>query len=110
MKKQKFKRGNLVHVAKDLGQSMSHFRNDTDAIIIGSYADLFGGDGYDRYTIMFLDNGEQCAWYWEDQLTLIDEGGKHLFDIAAENKKNFPKRDCNITDEVAALLMYHLFP
>jgi hypothetical protein len=41
---QKFKRGDKVHIAKDLWPSMPHFDNDRDAIIIGSYRDQYGGD------------------------------------------------------------------
>ena len=44
MKKQKFSTGDHVKVAKDLGSTMRHFQNDCEAIIIGSYADRFGGD------------------------------------------------------------------
>ncbi len=68
---QKFKRGDLVHIAKDLGESMSHFTADKDAVIIGSYADQFGGSNIKSYTIMFLDTGDECSWYDEHQLTFL---------------------------------------
>ena len=57
MTKQKYKRGNLVHIAKDLGDHMSHFTSDKDVIIVGSYADQYGGSDTDSYTVMFVDDG-----------------------------------------------------
>lgn len=39
----KFHKGDLVHVAADLGMSMDHFAKDIDAIVIGSYRDQYGG-------------------------------------------------------------------
>jgi hypothetical protein len=79
---QKFKNGDLVRVAKDLGPRMSHFTADCDAIVIGSYADQFGGGSDDddedsraqhQYTLYLKDEGE-TSWYEEDQLTLIESG------------------------------------
>ncbi len=84
-KEQKFKRGNLVHIAKDLGSRMSHFYNDVDAIIVGSYADLYGGSNTESYMVMFVETGGRGCWYEEHQLTLINEGGKHLFQEAYKN-------------------------
>jgi hypothetical protein len=49
---------------------MSHFRSGCDAIVISSYADEFGGDNTDSYTIR-LEEGGISAWYYEHQLTLI---------------------------------------
>ena len=70
MKVQKFKKGDLVRIAKDLGPSMSHFQSDCDAIIIGSYADKYRGDNTDSYTLHLKGRG-QVSWYEEHQLTLI---------------------------------------
>lgn len=95
-KEQKFKRGNLVHIAKDLGSMMNHFENDKDAIIVGSYADQFGGDETTKYTVMFLDTGDRCSWYQEWQLTLIDEGGEHLFEEAIKNRERISKQNTDI--------------
>lgn len=95
-KEQKFKRGNLVHIAKDLGSMMSHFENDKDAIIVGSYADEYGGSDTKRYTVMFLDTGGKCSWYIEHQLTLIDEGGEHLFEEANKNRERISKQNTDI--------------
>jgi hypothetical protein len=71
--KQKFKRGDLVMIAKDLGSSMQHFTADRRAIVIASYKEQFGG-GPDRahiYTI-FIEGGGETSWYYEHQLTLIE--------------------------------------
>lgn len=75
---QQFTRGDVVHIAKDLGDSMSHFENDRDAVILGSYRDQYGGgpSGEDHYTVMFLDTGGTCSWYYDHNLTLVRHGGE----------------------------------
>jgi len=66
----KFKIGDKVHINKELGSSMSHFKNDIDVIIIGTS----GEDEYVKYSVLFLD-GTQCAWYYEKQLIFIEHVG-----------------------------------
>lgn len=90
--KQKFKRGNLVHIAKELGSMMSHFENDKDVIIVGSYADQYGGNNTKSYTVMFED-GNTSSWYEESQLTLINEGGEHLFEEAKKRREKISKQN-----------------
>jgi hypothetical protein len=69
---QKFHRGDLVHVVKDLGSSMSsHFTADVDAIVIGSYNDKYGGGNTQDYTLHLKGSG-QCSWYHESQLELLE--------------------------------------
>ena len=79
MNEQKFQKGDLVHVAANLGSAMSHFTADIDGIIIGSYADQYGGSGTDSYTLHLKGRGE-CSWYWENQLTLIEADRLDLLD------------------------------
>jgi len=118
MSKQKFKRGNLVRVAKNLGDMMSHFRNDADAIIFGSYADQFGGGAQQSksYTLVFIEDGGQSSWYDENQLTLLDEGGEHLFDEANKKREEIEKRNItleyiseNIEGEISSQSILFLF-
>lgn len=70
---QKFHKGDWVRVAKDLGPCMEHFHSDVEAIVIGSYADQYGGDCHEDYTIHIKGSG-QCSWYHGHQLTLIESG------------------------------------
>lgn len=102
-KEQKFKRGNLVHIAKDLGSMMNHFDNDKDAIIVGSYADQYGGGNTKSYTVMFVETGSECSWYEEQQLTLIDDGGEHLFEKAKKNRKRISEQNTDINYIVSKL-------
>ena len=74
---QKYKKGDLVHVAKNLGTSMSHFTSDVEAIVMGSYKDLCGGSDTKSYTLHIKGEGE-TSWYYEHQLTLIEH---NRFDI-----------------------------
>jgi hypothetical protein len=76
--RQTFQRGDLVHVAKDLGQSMSHFRCNCDAVVVASYADLYVDSApkdsrYRRIYQLQMKNGNRSAWYFEDQLTLVEK-------------------------------------
>jgi hypothetical protein len=86
--KQKFKRGDVVHIAADLGPTMSHFTADKDAIVMHSYADKYGGDSHDIYSLMFCDDGSQCSWYHEHQLTFLRHGGEQEIDrVTSEREK-----------------------
>jgi len=85
---QKYNKGDHVQVAKDLGQSMSHFQNDCEAIIIASYDDQYGGGNTDSYTI-HVKGGGQTSWYYEHQLELIEANRLDLleqWEIAAKNE------------------------
>jgi len=68
---QQFQKGDLVRVAKDLGDWTAHFQCDCDAIVIGSYADQYGGSDTKSYTI-FIRNDGKVSWYDEHQLNLIE--------------------------------------
>lgn len=84
---QKFNKGDLVKVAKDLGQCMSHFTNDCEAIVMYSYNDKYGGGNTKSYGIYIKGEG-QTAWYEEPQLELIEAGRIDLLDKwEAEAKK-----------------------
>jgi hypothetical protein len=97
MLKQKFRRGNLVHIKK--GTCPAYFEQGRDAIIIGSYDDLYGGGNIFEYTVMFEEGGES-AWYHGNSLILIDEGGENLIEQAKEKAfiKNAKKvlLECNL--------------
>lgn len=46
---QQFKRGDVVRIAEDLGQSMSHFGGKGEtAVVMGSYRDQYGGNDRDE--------------------------------------------------------------
>lgn len=70
---QKFHKGDWVRVATELGPHMSHFTADCEAIVIGSYADQYGGNDHESYTLHINGRGE-CSWYYGNQLTLIESG------------------------------------
>ncbi|KKL65339.1 hypothetical protein LCGC14_2155950 [marine sediment metagenome] len=77
MSKQMFHKGDLVHVTKDMPSYMSHFTGDSDAIVIGSYADQYGGTTINDYTLHLKGRG-QTSWYEENQLTLIERNRSDL--------------------------------
>jgi len=69
---QKYHKGDHVRIAADLGGSMSHFPKDCEAIVIGSYADQYGGGGrVDPTYTLYIKGLGRHSWYYESQLTLI---------------------------------------
>jgi len=81
---QKFNKGDHVRVAKDLGESMSHFENDCEAIVMYTYAERYWGDNHKSYCIYIKGRG-QVSWYYEHQLELIETGRLDLLE-AWENE------------------------
>ena len=74
--RQKYQHGDMVRIAYDLGNTMSHFESGVDAIILGSYQDLFGGGmehQYREYSVYIRGKGD-VSWYKEEQLELIKKG------------------------------------
>ena len=90
---QKFPRGCKVRVGDDLGEFMSHFPSGFDAIVEFSYAQKFRGNNVDSYSLIVLEDGvpvNSIAWYYENQLTLIDsdtEAGKAIIDKWEDNQR-----------------------
>jgi len=93
---QKFHKGDLVHVAKNLGPCMSHFTLDVDAIVIGSYSDQFGGGGTSSYTLHLKGPGKS-SWYEEHQLSLIEHNRIDILEQweAEEKAERDMKSDLN---------------
>jgi hypothetical protein len=74
--KQKFGKLSFVHVTKDMPTWMSHFDSDFDAIVEGTYSQMYGGKDVDSYSLFKIENGKivNCiSWYHEPQLTLLPE-------------------------------------
>ena len=71
-KKQKFKKGTIVRIADDLGESMSHFDKGCLAVVAGTYSQQYGGTNVNSYTLYIIDKRSivcRCSWYEEHQLT-----------------------------------------
>lgn len=66
--------GDLVRVADEMPSGMSHFRSGGEAIVIGSYSDLYyhGEPRNDKeFSLLFCDTGERSSWYPGDLLTFV---------------------------------------
>lgn len=92
---QKFNNGDYVRVAKDLGPCMAHFQNDCDAIIIGSYADQYGGKNRDSFTI-FIKGSGKISWYYGSQLALIESNRKDLLAAWQEESDDEHKKKSDL--------------
>ena len=95
MKKQKFKRGDKVRIAKNLGPTMSHFEADQDAIVLGSYRDQYGGDNTTSYTVLLCEDGNHVSWYHQRQLRFIRHVGEKGITkvMTARDKRNATESD-----------------
>lgn len=82
---QKFKEYSLVKIADNLGPHMSHFTSGVEAVVLYTYASKYGGSDNESYGLYLKDSGE-TAWYYENQLTLIDEDGKKYLDLWEEEE------------------------
>lgn len=71
--RQKFFRGQIVWIQKEMPKSMSHFESGKYAVIQYSYNDQYGGGDVDSFSVMFLDDGNSVSWYKTDQLTLVHD-------------------------------------
>lgn len=69
-KGQKFPVGSRVHINKDLGPMMSHFKSDCNATVKYVYAHAYGGNNVTAYNLD-IDNYGSVAWYNESELTAI---------------------------------------
>ena len=71
--RQKFGKLKFVRVCRDLPPSMSHFHSDFDAIVKGSYSQIYGGDNIKEYSLYMIKDGrvvDNISWYSEEHLTL----------------------------------------
>ena len=77
---QKFNKGDLVHIAADLGEMMSHFPKDKQAIVMYSYHEKYGcgkAPENNQYSLHIEGMGES-SWYYDKNLTLIATNQMHL--------------------------------
>ena len=69
-KGQKFPVDSRVHICKELGGCMSHFKADCNATVMYTYAHAYGGNNIKSYSLN-IDGYGKVAWYEEWQLTAI---------------------------------------
>lgn len=100
---QKFKRGNKVKVLFGhpiwSGGKVSDMVPEevgTECIIIGSYADQYGGNDRDSYTVIFCDTGLETSWKQESQLEFVEEGGEHLIEQAKLKRDEIKQRNTDL--------------
>jgi hypothetical protein len=92
---QVFKKYDHVRITDALDDSMSHFPSGQEAIVIGSYADQFGGSNVDSYTLHIKGRGE-VSWYQTRQLTLIAHNCKALLSTWADEAEKKSKQQSDL--------------
>lgn len=90
---QKFNIGDMVRIAKDLGPSMKHFTNNTDAMVVASYNQLYGGGDVNSYSLFIPSKVDVHSWYYECNLTLIKRAGYRERQAVLMLLTNEPKKD-----------------
>jgi hypothetical protein len=87
----KFTKGDHVRIG-ELPPHKSHFQGNCEAIVLGSYADNYGGnDKYDIQYSVYIKGRGCCAWYNHSELTLIEAGktdllNEWILEIDTENE------------------------
>ena len=76
--KQKFRKFTKVHVCKEMPACMSHFESDFDAIVEGTYSQLYGGSDLTSYSLYQLNQDgkkivNNISWYEENQLSELKD-------------------------------------
>ena len=72
--KQKFKKLKFVRVCKEMPCYMEHFDSDFDAIVCGTYSQIYGGGNIGEYSLYKIEGGKivnRICWYEESQLSLL---------------------------------------
>ena len=91
--KQKFGKLWFVSVCDEMPPHMSHFESGFDAIVCGTYSQIYGGDDIDSYSLYVIRDKKivNCiSWYKENQLTLLD---RHSRDLAEEMIEEYNLRN-----------------
>lgn len=70
--KQKFRCGQRVRIAADLGSAMKHFPADRLATVRYTHAHAYGGDSVKSYCLD-VDGIGEISWYEERQLIPVEE-------------------------------------
>lgn len=74
-KSQKYPRGTIVRVRKDLPESMKHFPSGFTGVVEYSCAEKFGGYDFSSYSLIRLNKKGNpvgsLAWYQENQLIVV---------------------------------------
>ena len=74
--KQKFGKLTFVHVCKDMPVHMKHFESDFDAIVCGTYSQIYGGNDINSYSLYVIENGKvvnSISWYKEYQIIALED-------------------------------------
>lgn len=74
--KQKFSQLQFVRVGKDSHPEKMYFPTDFDAIVKGTYSQLYGGGNITDYSLYKIRNGkivDNVSWYEESQLTALEQ-------------------------------------
>ncbi len=86
--KQKFRKLTFVKVADKMPSSMSHFDKGFEGIVEGTYSQLYGGDKIDKYCLFVIKDDKivnRIAWYYESQLTALEEQDSLKAEVMIEN-------------------------
>ena len=82
-----FEVGDHVHIAKDLGPSMSHFTADCDAIILEIDQNDEDNQAPDDKCALYIKGHGKSAWYRLHQLTLLEPRPRGLLKMWKAEQK-----------------------
>lgn len=76
-------------------EEMQFFDSDFDAIVEGTYSQLYGGTNINSYSLYQIEDGDivdNISWYYEKQLTLLPNQDRDKAEEMTE-KFNFENPD-----------------
>ena len=91
--KQKFKAFSFVRVCDDMPKHMNHFDKGFDAVVRGTYSQLYGGKSIDQYSLYKIEKGKivnSISWYEEGQLKELTD---HNYGDSQEMVENYNAKD-----------------
>jgi hypothetical protein len=90
-----FKKYDHVRIKNLSGGCMSHFPHSTDAIVMYTYADRYGGNDRDNMCLFVNGHGE-TSWYKPCNIELIDNDRKDLLDKWKKDEEETVKRESDL--------------
>lgn len=91
------KRGNIVKFKCDLQGNVNAYETNRLGVIEYSYGEKYGdGNINGDYRVLDMETGNSSAWWYEDYLEFISEGGEYEIKKCKEKEKIIEERNKNL--------------
>lgn len=90
-----FKKYDLVRIKDLSGTSKYHFPHSTEAIVLHTFKEQFGGENDESMCLYVKDHGE-VSWYVPCNLTLVEHGREDLLKEWRDKAAEIEKRESDL--------------